>query len=43
VEDSPNIWLVEMDLVALQNKKVKKLITSPLGMRSGLYEASLDK
>lgn len=43
VEDSPIIWLMEMELVALQNKKVKNLITSPLGLRAGLYETSLEK
>ncbi len=41
--DSPLIWLLELEMVALQNKKVKDLITSPLGMRAGLYETSLDK
>jgi peptide/nickel transport system substrate-binding protein len=41
--DSPLIWLLELDMVALQNKRVQNLITSPLGMRAGLYETSLDK
>lgn len=38
VEDSPVIWLMEMHLVALQSKKVQDLITSPLGVRAGLYD-----
>lgn len=38
VEDSPIIWLMEMDLVAMQNKRVNDLITSPLGLRGGLYD-----
>jgi peptide/nickel transport system substrate-binding protein len=43
VEDSPIIWIMEMDLVAVQNKRVKDLITSPLGVRGGLYETSVEK
>ncbi len=39
VEDSPIIWIMEMDLVALENKRVHDLITSPLGVRGGLYDA----
>ncbi|MER1968932.1 ABC transporter substrate-binding protein [Castellaniella sp. GW247-6E4] len=42
-EDSPLIWLLELHMVSLQSKQVKGLITSPLGMRGGLYEASLEK
>jgi peptide/nickel transport system substrate-binding protein len=38
VADSPIIWLMEMDLVAVQNKRVQDLITSPLGLRGGLYD-----
>ncbi|MBM6581171.1 ABC transporter substrate-binding protein [Microvirga sp. BT689] len=38
VADSPVIWLMEMDLVAVQNDKVQDLITSPLGVRGGLYD-----
>ncbi|WP_201861581.1 ABC transporter substrate-binding protein [Microvirga soli] len=38
VADSPLIWLMEMDLVAVQNDKVQDLITSPLGVRGGLYD-----
>lgn len=38
VEDSPVIWIMEMALVSLQNKKVQNLITSPLGIRGGLYD-----
>lgn len=38
VEDSPVIWLMEMDLVAVQNARVQDLITSPLGLRGGLYD-----
>ncbi len=43
VEDSPIIWLMEMELAALQNQKVKNLITSPLGLRAGLQDTSLEK
>ncbi|MDF1585517.1 ABC transporter substrate-binding protein [Marinimicrococcus flavescens] len=42
-EDSPNIWLMEMGLVAVQNSKVEDLITSPLGVRGGLYDTWLDQ
>lgn len=38
VADSPIIWLMEMNLVAVQNKRVQDLITSPLGIRGGLYD-----
>lgn len=38
VEDSPVIWIMEMALVALQNTKVQNLITTPLGIRGGLYD-----
>jgi peptide/nickel transport system substrate-binding protein len=38
VEDSPVIWIMEMALVAVQNTKVQDLITSPLGVRAGLYD-----
>ncbi|CEJ14885.1 Oligopeptide-binding protein OppA precursor [bacterium YEK0313] len=38
VADSPIVWLMEMDLVAVQNKRVQDLITSPLGLRGGLYD-----
>ena len=38
VADSPIIWLMEMDLVAVQNRRVQDLITSPLGLRGGLYD-----
>jgi peptide/nickel transport system substrate-binding protein len=41
--DSPLVWLLELDMVAMENKQVKNLITSPLGMRAGLYETSLEK
>lgn len=37
VDDSPIIWLMEMDLVAVHNTRVQDLITSPLGLRGGLY------
>jgi len=43
VADSPIIWLMEMDLVAVQNKRVKDLITSPLGLRGGLYETWIQR
>lgn len=43
VDDSPIVWLMEMQLAALQNKKVKNLITSPLGIRAGLQSTSLDR
>ncbi|SHJ74921.1 peptide/nickel transport system substrate-binding protein [Roseomonas rosea] len=42
VEDSPIIWIMEMELVALQNKRVKNLITSGLGVRGGLYETRIE-
>jgi len=42
VEDSPLIWIMEMELVALQNRRVKNLITSALGVRGGLYETRLE-
>ena len=42
VEDSPLIWIMEMDLVALQNKRVKNLITTGLGVRGGLYETRIE-
>ena len=38
VDDSPIIWVMEMDLVAVKNKRVHDLITSPLGLRGGLYD-----
>lgn len=38
VEDSPLIWIMDMDLVAVQNDRVRDLITSPLGIRGGLYD-----
>ena len=38
VEDSPIIWIMDMDLVAMQRDRVKDLITSPLGLRGGLYD-----
>jgi peptide/nickel transport system substrate-binding protein len=38
VEDSPVIWIMELALVAVQNTKVQDLITSPLGLRAGLYD-----
>lgn len=38
VDDSPLIWVMEMDLVAVQRDRVKDLITSPLGIRGGLYD-----
>lgn len=38
VEDSPLIWIMDMDLVAVQRDRVKDLITSPLGIRGGLYD-----
>ena len=41
VEDSPIVWVMEMDLVVVANKKVNNLITSPLGMRAGLQETWL--
>jgi peptide/nickel transport system substrate-binding protein len=41
VEDSPIVWLMEMQLVMVANKRVSNLITSPLGMRAGLYDVSL--
>lgn len=37
-EDSPVIWIMEMALVALQDTRVQNLITSPLGIRGGLYD-----
>lgn len=42
VEDSPIIWIMEMELVALQNKRVKNLITSGLGVRGGLYDTRIE-
>lgn len=41
VDDSPVIWLIEMALVAVQNTKVQSLITTPLGIRGGLYDTWL--
>ncbi len=38
VEDSPVIWIMEMALVTMQDTKVQNLITSPLGIRGGLYD-----
>jgi peptide/nickel transport system substrate-binding protein len=38
VEDSPVIWIMEMALVSVQNTRVQNLITSPLGVRGGLYD-----
>ena len=43
VEDSPLIWLMEMDLVAVQRDRVKDLITSPFGIRGGLYDTWVEK
>lgn len=43
VDDSPVIWVMEMDLVAVQNKRVQDLITSPLGVRGGLYDTWIKK
>lgn len=43
VADSPLIWLMEMDLVAVQNRRVQDLITSPLGIRGGLYDTWLQR
>lgn len=43
VADSPLIWIMEMDLVAVQNKRVQNLITSPLGIRGGLYDTWLQR
>jgi peptide/nickel transport system substrate-binding protein len=43
VEESPIIWVMEMQLVAVHNDKVKNLITSPLGVRGGLYETWLQR
>lgn len=43
VDDSPYIWVMEMDLVALQNDRVKDLITSPLGIRGGLYDTWIEQ
>jgi peptide/nickel transport system substrate-binding protein len=43
IEDSPAIWIMEMELVALQNKRVKNLITTGLGVRGGLYETSVTR
>lgn len=37
VEDSPLIWIMDMDLVAMHSDRVQDLITSPLGVRGGLY------
>jgi peptide/nickel transport system substrate-binding protein len=34
---------MEMDLVAVQNKRVQNLITSPLGIRGGLYDTWLQR
>jgi len=41
VDDSPIVWLMEMQLVMVANKRVNNLVTSPLGMRSGLQDTSL--
>lgn len=38
VEDSPLVWLMEMNLVAVNNDRVHNMITSPLGIRDGLYD-----
>jgi len=38
VEDSPLIWIMDMDLVAVQRDRVQDLITSPFGIRGGLYD-----
>lgn len=43
VEESPIIWIMEMQLVAIKQKKVHDLITSPLGVRGGLYDTWLEK
>ncbi|KKN32431.1 hypothetical protein LCGC14_0813890 [marine sediment metagenome] len=37
-EDSPLVWIMDMDLVAMQRDRVKNLITSPFGIRGGLYD-----
>lgn len=37
-EDSPLILVMEMELVALKNAAVQDLITTPLGVRGGLYD-----
>lgn len=38
VEDSPLILIMEMQLVALKSSAVQDLITTPLGVRGGLYD-----
>lgn len=43
VEDSPIIWIMDMDLVAMQRDRVKDLITSPLGLRGGLYDVWVEQ
>ncbi len=37
-DDVPLIWIMEMDLVAVARDRVHDLITSPLGLRGGLYD-----
>lgn len=43
VEDSPIVWIMDMDLVAVQRDRVRDLITSPLGLRGGLYDVWVEK
>lgn len=43
VDDSPLFWIMEMDLVAVQNDRVQNLITNPFGVRSGLYDTWIKK
>lgn len=43
VDDSPLFWIMEMDLVAVQNNRVQSLITDPYGIRGGLYNTWIKK
>lgn len=43
VDDSPLIWIMEKDLVAVQNNRVKDLITDPYGLRGGLYATWIEQ
>ena len=43
VDDSPLIWIMEKDLVAVQNNRVRDLITDPYGVRGGLYGAWIEQ
>lgn len=43
VQDSPCIWLSEMQFVTMYNKRVGNLIESPLGIDAGLGTATLRK